>query len=88
MGRFIAFKLNKGDSFYLETRVHNKKKSVLVDGGDGEHVSEHFKSTVGENKKINVVVCTHKDSDHAKGIMEILASVKCDEVWLPAEWGI
>lgn len=86
MGRFIAFKLKNGDSFYLETKIHNKKKSVLVDGGDGTEVTHYFKRVVGRDK-VNIAVCTHKDRDHASGIKSILESITCDEVWLPAEWG-
>lgn len=86
MPKFIAFKMDNGDSFYIETKLHNKKRSIIVDGGDGTKIVQYFKKVVGKDK-VDIVVCTHKDSDHAKGIQAFLNTYSCDEVWLPAEWG-
>ncbi|SEB27567.1 MBL fold metallo-hydrolase [Paenibacillus sp. 276b] len=87
MPKFIAFKFkNNGESFYIETIVNKRKKTVLVDGGEGGAISNHFMNAVRRDR-VNVVVCTHQDKDHATGIHAFLSEYKCDEVWLPAEWG-
>ncbi|SLK16471.1 MULTISPECIES: MBL fold metallo-hydrolase [Paenibacillus] len=86
LSKFIAFKLSSGESFYIETMVNKRKKTVLVDGGEGRAITDHFKNVVRRDK-VNVVVCTHQDSDHSRGIHAFLSRYHCDEVWLPAEWG-
>ncbi|WP_339783455.1 MBL fold metallo-hydrolase [Paenibacillus sp. FSL R7-0313] len=87
MPRFIAFKFkNNGESFYIETIVNKRRKTILVDGGEGGELANHFTKVVRRDK-VNVVVCTHQDSDHSRGIRTFLSEYNCDEVWLPAEWG-
>lgn len=82
--RFLALPVNKGDSFYLEREGH----SVLVDGGgSGQVLCRHISDN--NIKKIEVVICSHNDSDHAEGLIGLLKHGVCivDEVWLPGRWG-
>ena len=40
-----------------------------------------------KSDRMNIVVCTHNDADHANGILGFLeAGLGCDEVWLPGRW--
>ena len=59
----------------------------MVDGGGSVSlISRLFSNNVGRNR-VNIVVCTHNDSDHAKGILGLLKSeICCKELWLPASW--
>lgn len=88
MDRFVSLKVGQGDSFYLKRGEH----SILVDGGLAEKgISKFFKKgkeqVILENK-INILVCTHNDKDHANGILGFLRNEElfCDEVWLPGIW--
>lgn len=83
MVRFIAIPVAQGDSFYLE----RDDCSVLVDGGGSRSGFASMFQAVVEANGVNVVVCTHNDADHAKGILGFLeAGLRCDEVWLPGRW--
>jgi hypothetical protein len=88
LDRFVSLKVGQGDSFYLKRGEH----SILVDGGLAEKgISKFFKKgkeqVILENK-INILVCTHNDKDHANGILGFLRNEElfCDEVWLPGIW--
>jgi hypothetical protein len=59
---------------------------VLVDGGQGYGGLTDMLLSRGLTA-IDVVVCTHNDSDHANGIAGLMDSaVSVGEVWLPARW--
>lgn len=83
MARFVAIPVGQGDAFYLE----RESFSVLVDGGKGRsRFAELFMSTV-DHQSVNVIVCTHNDADHIRGLLGYLSSdLDCDELWLPAQW--
>ncbi|MFJ2689435.1 hypothetical protein [Pseudomonas sp. NPDC087336] len=83
MARFVAIPVKQGDAFYLE----REKFSVLVDGGKGRRrFADLFMSTV-DHQSVNVIVCTHNDADHIRGLLGYLSSpLHCDELWLPAQW--
>ncbi|WDG52374.1 hypothetical protein [Pseudomonas chlororaphis] len=83
MARFVAIPVGQGDAFYLE----RENFSVLVDGGKGRRCfADLFMSTV-DRQSVNVIVCTHNDADHIRGLLGYLDStLHCDELWLPAQW--
>ncbi|WP_017687982.1 MBL fold metallo-hydrolase [Paenibacillus sp. PAMC 26794] len=83
MGKFIALKVGQGDSFYLE----HEETSILVDGGRAqEYFPDLFEATTSKDK-VDIIVCTHSDADHAYGILGFLKShLTCKEVWLPGIW--
>ncbi|MEM5642458.1 MBL fold metallo-hydrolase [Bacillus toyonensis] len=59
----------KGDSFLLK----DNEFSLLVDGGDGQtkiinHIREH-------TNHLDVVICTHYDGDHIKGLLNLFEYV-------------
>ena len=83
MSKFIAIPVSVGDAFHLNINDH----TILVDGGQDMTGFPHlFLQTIKDNK-VNVVVCTHNDADHANGIIGLLkAGISCDEIWLPGSW--
>lgn len=81
---FTAIGVERGDAFFLE----KEDKKLLVDGGNSyTRFPRRFVKATGR-KHVNVIVCTHGDSDHARGILGFLRKkeLSADEVWLPASW--
>lgn len=81
---FIAIGVRQGDAFFMEKR--NRK--LLVDGGNSRVVFPRQFVRVTGRTHVNVLVCTHNDSDHARGVLGFLRNKRlfADEVWLPASW--
>lgn len=82
MKRLIALPVN-GDAFLLQST----ERSILVDGGTrSARLAEQLKYYRVDH--LDIVVCTHADSDHAGGLVEILdvSSVTVGEFWLPGSW--
>jgi len=83
MCRFIAIPVGKGDAFYLAT----KSGSVLVDGGGSEKTFKKLFQKFTEKNRVDVLIATHNDADHANGVLGFLrAGLGCEEVWLPGRW--
>jgi hypothetical protein len=80
--QFDALKVGKGDSFLLQADT----KFYLFDGG------EYYGQVTGFLKQkgivdIDIVICSHNDSDHTNGLIGLLEShISVREVWLPATW--
>ena len=61
-------------------------RTLLVDGGGSLRFPRRFVRATGRDH-VNILVCTHNDSDHAKGVLGFLkGGPTADEVWLPASW--
>jgi hypothetical protein len=72
----------KGDAFLLVTDEYH----LLVDGGGSAPTLAKALSGV---PKLDVVICTHADQDHAGGLTKILSMPKAPtigEFWLPGSW--
>jgi hypothetical protein len=83
MLRFTAIPVAQGDSFLLE----RDDFTVLVDGGRSRLAFPRMFQTITQAYRVDVVICTHNDADHSKGILGFLeAGLRCDEVWLPGRW--
>ena len=83
MPRFIAIPVAQGDAFYLE----REELSVLIDGGKSRTALPSMFQMTTKAYGVNVLICTHNDSDHANGVLGFLeAGLRCDEVWLPGRW--
>ena len=83
MSTFTAFPVSAGDAFFLQ----KGEKNILVDGGKSKDEINTFLVNEGISK-IDVVICTHNDEDHANGIIGLLDNNKLNiyELWLPASW--
>jgi hypothetical protein len=82
--RFIALPVNQGDAFYLEKGVIK----ILVDGGNNKTQIVSLLESYCAIHELDVLICTHNDSDHANGVLGLLQNwgrvIK--EVWLPGSW--
>ena len=85
----------RGESFLLR----RGRFSVLVDGGwDGKSLAAALTSNASDLRKIDVVVCTHADADHARGLSTFLDHWlargpsgnkilgRVGQFWLPGSW--
>ena len=82
--RFIALPVGQGDAFYLQRGdLH-----ILVDGGRSTRALPGFLKTHVDPPRLDVVICTHNDADHANGLIGLLKElpVGVREVWLPGTW--
>jgi hypothetical protein len=81
---FIAIGVNRGDAFF----VQKGERKVLVDGGDSRVVFPQTFLHVTRRTDVNALICTHSDSDHARGLLGFLQDKRlfAKEVWLPASW--
>ena len=80
--KFTALPVKCGDSFLLEC----DGKRILVDGGkDSVHIIQLLDNEQIPHNHIDLLICTHYDSDHINGIVGVLKSNKYSfkEVWLP-----
>ena len=80
---FIAIDVGQGDAFFLR----RCGKTALVDGGRSkEGFPDQFRRVTGADR-LDVLVCTHNDADHASGVLGLLrCGFPCQEVWLPGSW--
>jgi len=82
--RFIALPVGRGDAFYLEKEGFH----ILVDGGQSAIRISGLLNKYALPEKLDVLVCTHNDSDHANGVQGLLENWegKIEEVWIPGSW--
>jgi len=80
---FIAIGVGQGDAFFFR----RGRRTALIDGGRSTYGFPSQFSRVTGRRRVDIVVCTHNDADHAGGIIGFLESgMGCKEVWLPASW--
>jgi len=61
----------------------------VVDGGfsdTAETVIDHIRTNYGLHYRINHMVLSHADNDHAAGLVGILKRVKVDHLWMNRPW--
>ncbi|MFK4871515.1 MBL fold metallo-hydrolase [Novosphingobium sp. ZW T3_23] len=91
MATLIALPVS-GDAFLLEA----DNKTILVDGGrSGPRLAKALKEARPNLRHIDIIVCTHADSDHSQGLADLLANWRSKkagwqgtvgEFWLPGRW--
>lgn len=82
--KFKAIGVEEGDCLLLE----NDGFTMVVDGGRDTNKMPGILKGNMSGKSIDVLVCTHYDSDHVDGIISILmSSIDVDELWLPDIFG-
>lgn len=82
--RLLALPI-RGESFLLQREAH----TILVDGGyKSDRVAPVLRSLPTPIERLDVVVCTHGDRDHAGGLVDLLGDRDIDigELWLPGRW--
>ncbi len=64
---------------------------VVIDAGfkeTGENVVNHIKKfyDCSENPRVDLVISTHPDNDHASGLRVILEELEVEELWMHQPW--
>lgn len=86
MMELSALEVREGDSFLLEYEdtIAGKTKRILVDGGTDVDCVIETGSTGIDDKFIDLIICTHYDTDHITGILNLLQKgYQFSELWLP-----
>ena len=84
MNNFVALPVSQGDSFFLNTNTFK----ILVDGGKSQTAISNFVTKIANTTSLDVLICTHNDSDHANGVLGLLENWEgtIREVWVPGSW--
>jgi len=84
----VGEKSKGGDAIALRFgNLYDRENQVvmIVDGGpkeSGERLVAHIKDRYGTDR-VDVVVSTHPDGDHIRGLVEVLSSdLQVDELWM------
>lgn len=78
-----------GDSIVIRYGELDAYKLMLVDGGildTGATVVEHLKQQFGVNARLEHVVLTHADADHASGLRQVLKDIPTTNLWMFVPW--
>ena len=77
-----------GDAIAIRYDTQNDCKVMVVDGGtkeSGQELVKHIEKYYG-TKRIDYVVNTHPDQDHASGLTEVLKNCEVSELWIHRPW--
>ncbi|SRR5258708_2502093 len=77
-----------GDAIALRYQVANGFEVLIVDGGteaSGEALVEHVQK-VYQTNRVEHVVCTHPDNDHASGLRVVLGGLRVGTLWTHVPW--
>ena len=91
--RLVAVGVARGDAFLGADGDYR----FLVDGGrrtaNAQLILDAARAALVPVNRLDVVICTHSDNDHAYGILGVMRSaaaaqpaVTVRELWLPASW--
>ncbi|MFC0342999.1 ComEC/Rec2 family competence protein [Epilithonimonas hispanica] len=61
---------------------------VVIDGGtkdSGNRLVEHIQKFYDTNH-VDIVICTHPDSDHASGLRQVMNQCSVGELWIHKPW--
>ena len=79
--------LNIGKANSMILKWYSKEGNeivILIDAGfkkDGPKIREHLRK-YSRNNKIDLAICSHPDSDHIGGFLDIVGKVEIDEFWI------
>lgn len=77
-----------GDAIAIRYGTQGNYKVMVVDGGtkeSGKKLVEHIEKYYKANR-VDYVVNTHPDQDHASGLTEVLENLKVGELWIHRPW--
>jgi beta-lactamase superfamily II metal-dependent hydrolase len=85
-----VFPANHGDSFLITFGEWDSVKNILVDGGTGRESYRQLKGVFQELKRdgqfIDLLIVTHCDDDHIKGIIDIFEDNTIDKEIIKKVW--
>lgn len=95
MGTTIHFlKASHGDSFIIEDRIQDKPPTIIIiDGGLPETFRRYINPIIRNYNKIDLLVLTHTDDDHIKGLTsffqsELYSKIDVKEYWANCRYSI
>lgn len=78
-----------GDCIVVRYGEPDSYQLMVVDGGTaatGETLVAHLKAQFGPDARVEHVVLTHSDADHASGLRELLKEISVGHLWLHIPW--
>ncbi|MGG0033335.1 MBL fold metallo-hydrolase [Priestia megaterium] len=85
-----VFPANHGDSFLISFKEDSNFRNILIDGGTGKQsyrqLKEEFKKVKASNQVIDLLIVTHCDDDHIKGIIDIFQDSSVDKTIIKEVW--
>ncbi len=76
--KVVFFDIGQGDSVFIETP---QKHQILIDGGPSSKVAEKLgKEMPFWDKTIDLVILTHPDYDHLRGLLDVLDYYKVQNI--------
>ncbi|MDD4989867.1 MAG: MBL fold metallo-hydrolase [Candidatus Pacebacteria bacterium] len=76
--KVVFFDIGQGDSIFIETA---QKHQILIDGGPSNKVVEKLgKQMPFWDKTIDLVVLTHSDYDHLRGLLDVLDNYQVENI--------
>ncbi len=76
--KVVFFDIGQGDSIFVETP---QKHQILIDGGPSSKVAEKLgKQMPFWDKTIDLVILTHPDYDHQRGLLDVLDNYKVQNI--------
>jgi beta-lactamase superfamily II metal-dependent hydrolase len=78
-----------GDAIVIRYGEVTDYKLMIVDGGTattGEKLVAHLKGQFGEAVRVEHVVLTHPDADHASGLRELFKEIPVANLWMHVPW--
>lgn len=78
-----------GDAIVVRYGEENEYKLMVVDGGTaatGENLVAHLKKQFGDGVRVEHVVLTHSDADHASGLRELFKEIPVSNLWMHIPW--
>ncbi|WP_420799257.1 ComEC/Rec2 family competence protein [Nitrobacter vulgaris] len=80
---------SSGDAICVRYEIAGKTYIHVVDGGyqkTGQSVVDHINKYYGNPQRIDHVICTHNDGDHAGGLQTVLDSFEIGALWMLRPW--
>ena len=78
-----------GDAIIVRYGYERDYRLMLIDGGHtatGKMVVEHLRRWHGDEARLEHVLLTHSDADHASGLRTVLEEVPVANLWLHVPW--
>lgn len=78
-----------GDAIVLRYGTPDDYKLMLIDGGHegtGDDIVAHLGQHFGPSARLEHVVLTHSDADHASGLRTVLREIPVANLWLHIPW--
>jgi beta-lactamase superfamily II metal-dependent hydrolase len=78
----------QGDSLWIEYGTKQRTRRILIDGGPINafpSVEKKIKTLPDGDKRIELIVVTHVDTDHIEGIIRLFAEERSNWIFLPAD---